>query len=136
MSSYYETQPALIVNLFVTSDKRRVHRCMRAPRRARSSAGTVAPTFDPSSNCSIAILFEATIKYRPLITNSTHRIKLTSIQIMATWGDLLHNRVWRAVMQKKRPQMEKQRMRAVPDENISNMNERKGCETTDRMNRK
>lgn len=124
MSCYNRTEPPLTGILFVTSDKRRVRRCVWALQRTSTSAATVMPALDPGSKRGIAVLNETAGIYRGLITYNKHCAEPVSIQVMDMSENKLHNGVWRAVMRRKGRRWQR-RIRVVHDDNISKKSERK-----------
>lgn len=95
MSRCDGTEPPLIDDLFVTSDRRRIRQCMRAPPRTCISVTKKAPALGPSSDSSIAILIKAAITYRLFTTYDAHRAEPAAIQLFTISGDILHDGVWR-----------------------------------------
>lgn len=76
---YTQAKPALIVDLFITRDKWRVRRFMRAQWPARTPGTTVSSAIIPSTNSDIAILLKSRVIYRQLFTHRAHRSETSTI---------------------------------------------------------
>lgn len=75
---------------------------MRALTRARTSAVTVASTFNPIPNRSTVILLNPTVINQQVLTHNMHRAKAAGIQVLAIFRDTLHDKEWQAVARRKR----------------------------------
>lgn len=97
MSRYDGTKTAVIVDLFETVYKRWNRWLLHAPRRACTSATTVEPAFNPSSNGGTAVIIKQTIICRRLVASNTHRTDQASIQIVTISEDVLGDGVRQTV---------------------------------------